>query len=40
MRRKNVIMGPAGPESKNEYAGEGPQQITRPDAVSRSHNIV
>jgi hypothetical protein len=25
---KNIIMGPAGPKSKNDWAGEGQKQIT------------
>jgi hypothetical protein len=31
MRQKSMVMGPAGPEPKNNSAGEWRQQITRPD---------
>jgi hypothetical protein len=30
MSRKTIVMGSAGPETKNNYAGEGQLQITRP----------
>jgi hypothetical protein len=28
---KNMVIGPTGPETKNDCAGECQQQITRPD---------
>jgi hypothetical protein len=31
MERKNIVMGSAVPETKNDCAGEGQQQITRPN---------
>jgi hypothetical protein len=30
VRQSNVGMSPGGPGSKNDYAGEGQQQLTRP----------
>jgi hypothetical protein len=29
-RQKNMVMGPSEPETKNNCAGEGQQQIARP----------
>jgi hypothetical protein len=29
VRQKNMVMGPAGPEPKNDCAGKGQQQFTR-----------
>jgi hypothetical protein len=30
MRQKNMVMGAEGSGTKNDYAGEAQQQITRP----------
>jgi hypothetical protein len=31
VREKNIVMGPAGPGTKNDCAGEAQQQFTRTD---------
>jgi hypothetical protein len=36
MRQKNMAIGPAGPKTKNDCAGEDQQQITRPDKGNKS----
>jgi hypothetical protein len=36
MRQENMVMGPAGPETKNDCAGEGQQQITGLDLATLS----
>jgi hypothetical protein len=40
MRRKNMVMGPAWPETKNDCADEGQQQITRPEYTKGATRIL
>jgi hypothetical protein len=30
-----MVMGPTGPETKNDSAGEGQQQLTRPEQIGQ-----
>jgi hypothetical protein len=39
-RQKNMVMGPAGPETKSDCPGEGQRQITRPDQRSAYRALV
>jgi hypothetical protein len=40
VRQKNMVMSPVWPRTKNDCAGEGQQQFTRPDLPKYSHGIV
>jgi hypothetical protein len=37
--RRNMEMGPAGPGTKNDCAGEGQQQITRPTETCMTNDL-
>jgi hypothetical protein len=37
--QENVVMGPAGPEAKNDCAGESQQQITKPGQTTESDAV-
>jgi hypothetical protein len=36
VRQKNMLICPAGPETKNDCAGEDQRKITRPEECSQS----